>query len=110
MKMYNKSGNILRIETMTNSTRGFQVYRHTDDNLNRPGFWQKMCEGVGDVHCRCEMSDRCNNRYEDAPASAHAAERLKEMVAPTFNKIRKNGKSCWGSSRGKPGTINCLAS
>src|SRR4030067_2986679 len=41
IKMYNKSGSILRIETTINSTRDFKVYRHPDDNLNRPAAWQK---------------------------------------------------------------------
>jgi hypothetical protein len=96
VKMYNKSGSILRIETTINSTRDFKVYRHPDDNLNRPASWQKMRKGVGDLHRRCEISDQCNNRYADALASAQVEEKLKEVVAPACNRIRKNGKSYRG--------------
>ena len=92
IKMYNKRGSILRIETTINSTRDFKVYRHPDDNLNRPASWQKMRKGVADLHRRCKISDQCNNRYADALASAQVEEKLKEIVAPACNKIRKNGK------------------
>ena len=96
VKMYNKSGSILRIETTINSTRDFKVYRHPDDDLNRPASWQKMRKGVGDLHRRCQISDQCNTRYADALASAQVAEKLKEVVAPACNRIRKNGKSYRG--------------
>ena len=96
VKMYNKSGSILRIETTINSTREFKVYRHPDDNMNRPASWQKMRKGVGDLHRRCQISDQCNNRYADALASAQVEEKLKEVVAPACNKIRRNGKTYRG--------------
>ena len=32
VKMYNKSGSILRIETTINKTRDFKVFRHPDDD------------------------------------------------------------------------------
>jgi len=96
IKMYNKSGSILRIETTINSTRDFKVYRHPDDDQKRPVSWQKMRKGVADMHRRCQISDQCNERYADALASAQVTEKLKEIVAPACNKIRKKGKSYRG--------------
>ena len=96
VKMYNKSGSILRIETTISHTRDFKVFRHPDDDKNCPASWQKMRKGVGDLHRRCEISDQCNNRYADALASAQVEEKLKEVVAPACNRIRKNGKSYRG--------------
>ena len=92
LKMYNKSGNLLRIETTINATRDFKVYRHPDDDPKRPASWQRMRKGVSDLHRRCEISDQCNHRYADALASAQVEEKLKEVVAPACNRIRKNGK------------------
>ena len=92
LKMYNKSGNLLRIETTINATRDFKVYRHPDDDSKRPASWQRMRKGVSDLHRRCEISDQCNHRYADALASAQVEEKLKEVVAPACNRIRKNGK------------------
>jgi hypothetical protein len=96
VKMYNKSGSILRIETTISNTRDFKVFRHPEDNVGRPASWQKMRKGVSDLHRRCELSDQCNSRYADALASAQVQEKLKEVVAPACNKIRKNGKSYRG--------------
>jgi len=92
VKMYNKSGSILRIETTINKTRDFKVYRHPDDDKNRPASWQKMRKGVNDLHRRCQVSDQCNERYGDALASAQVGEKLKEVVSPACNRIKKVAK------------------
>jgi hypothetical protein len=96
VKMYNKSGSILRIETTVNNTRDFKVYRHPDDDKNRPLSWQKMRKGVNDLHRRCQISNQCNERYGDALASAQVEEKLKEVISPACNRIKKAGKSYRG--------------
>jgi hypothetical protein len=96
VKMYNKSGRILRIETTINHTRDFKVFRHPDDNVRRPASWQKMRKGVSDLHRRCQVSDQCNERYADLLASAQVQEKLKEVVTPVCNRIRKNGRTYRG--------------
>jgi len=96
VKMYNKSGSVLRIETTINNTRDFKVFRHPDDDKKRAASWQKMRKGVSDLHRRCEVSDKCNERYADALASAQVAEKLKEVVSPACNRIRKTGKTYRG--------------
>jgi len=96
VKMYNKSGSILRIETTINNSREFKVFRHPDDDKSRPASWQKMRKGVSDLHRRCQVSDKCNERYADALASAQVEEKLKEVVSPACNKVRKKGKSYRG--------------
>ena len=93
VKMYNKSGSLLRIETTINHTRDFKVFRHPDDNLNRPASWQKMRKGVSDLHRRCQLSDQCNERYAEMLASAQVEEKLHEVVAPACQRIKKNGKT-----------------
>lgn len=92
VKMYNKSGSILRIETTVTNTRDFKVYRHPDDDASRPASWQKMRKGVSDLHRRCEVSDKCNERYADAVVAGQVEEKLKEVASAACNKIKKNGK------------------
>ena len=92
VKMYNKSGSILRIETTINNTRDFKVFRHPDDDKGRPASWQKMRKGVSDLHRRCEVSQQCNKRYTDALAAAQVEEKLKEVVTGACNKVVKEGK------------------
>jgi hypothetical protein len=92
VKMYNKSGSILRIETTINNTRDFKVYRRPDDDGRRRKSWQKMRKGVSDLHRRCQVSQQCNERYADALACAQVRERLKEVAADACNKIVKDGR------------------
>ncbi len=96
VKMYNKSGSILRIETTINNSREFKVFRHPDDDKSRPASWQKMRKGVSDLHRRCQVSDKCNERYADALAAGQVEEKLKEVVSPACNKVKKKGKSYRG--------------
>ena len=96
VKMYNKSGSILRIETTVNNTRDFKVFRHPDDDNSRPASWQKMRKGVSDLYRRSQVSDKCNERYADALASCQVEEKLKEVVSPACNKIKKKGKTYRG--------------
>jgi hypothetical protein len=96
VKMYNKSGSILRIETTISHTRDFKVFRHPDDDTDRPASWQKMRKGVGDLHRRCQVSDQCNARYAEMLASAQVEEKLQDVVAPACQRIKKNGKTYRG--------------
>lgn len=92
VKMYNKSGSILRIETTVNNTRDFKVFRHPNDDAGKPASWQKMRKGVSDLHRRCQISQQCNTRYADALAAAKVEEKLNEVVAGACNKTVKKGK------------------
>ena len=96
VKMYNKSGSILRIETTINNTRDFKVFRHPDDDKGRPLSWQQMRKGVSDIHRRCQVSRQCNERYSDALAVAEVREKLKEVAGPSCNKVSKKGKKYRG--------------
>ncbi len=96
VKMYNKSGSILRIETTINKTRDFKVFRHPDDDKGRPASWQKMRKGVSDLHRRCQVSQQCNERYSDALAVTQVNEKLKEVADSACNKVSKCGKKYRG--------------
>ena len=52
-----------------------------------------MRKGVSDLHRRCQVSDKCNERYTDALAAGQIEEKLKEVVSPACNRIKKKGKS-----------------
>jgi hypothetical protein len=92
IKMYNKSGSILRIETTVNYARDFKVFRQIEDDKSKPASWQKMRKGVSDLHRRCEVSQQCNTRYADALAITQVQDKLKELAVGTCNKVVKEGK------------------
>lgn len=92
IKMYNKSGSILRIETTINNTRDFKVFRYPNDDTSRQASWHKMRKGVSDLYRRSEVSNKCNERYGDALAACQIEEKLQEIASPACNKVRKKGK------------------
>lgn len=93
VKMYNKAGNVLRTETTINQPREFKVFRHPNDDLERPPSWQKMRKGVCDLHRRASVSQAANQRYLDHLASANVAENLQERIGKICKRVRKNGNS-----------------
>lgn len=90
VKMYNKAGSVLRVETTINNTRGIKVYRRPNDDPTRPLSWQKMRKGVSDLHRRAEVSQACNERYLSHLAAADVIdETLHELVSDSCKRTRK---------------------
>lgn len=92
VKMYNKAGNILRIETTINSTREFKVLRRPNDDPSRPVCWQKMRKGVSDLHRRAQVSQACNERYSDHLAAASINETLLQTAQDVCSPTTRNGR------------------
>ena len=92
VKMYNKANSILRIETTINNTRMFKVFRPREDHPREKPSWQKMRKGVSDLHRRCEVSAKCNERYADAMVASKTGEKLLDAAAPVCKPAIKNGK------------------
>ena len=66
VKMYDKAGCILRVETTMANTSDFKVLRPRHDDPDEKLEWQPLRKGVADIHRRAEVSQRSNERYLDA--------------------------------------------
>jgi hypothetical protein len=66
VKMYDKAGCILRVETTMANTAGFKVLRPHHDDPDGKLEWKPLRKGVADLHRRAELSQRSNERYLDA--------------------------------------------
>jgi hypothetical protein len=66
IKMYDKAGNVLRMETTIARTSDFKVYRPLHDDPNGKLQWRPLRKGIADLHRRAEVSQRSNERYLDA--------------------------------------------
>jgi hypothetical protein len=66
VKMYDKAGRILRIETTIARTGDFKVLRPHHDEPEGKLYWQPLRKGVADLHRRTQVSQRSNERYLDA--------------------------------------------
>ena len=92
VKMYNKAGNTLRVETTINATRDFKVFRRPNDDPSRPLSWQKMRKGVADLHRRAQVSQACNERYLDGLASSSMNETLQQTAGESCSPVIKKGR------------------
>jgi hypothetical protein len=68
VKMYDKAGSILRVETTVARTNDFKVLRPHHTKPEGKLYWQPLRKGVADLHRRAEVSQRSNERYLDALA------------------------------------------
>jgi hypothetical protein len=68
LKMYDKAGRVLRIETTINNPRRFKLRRRTTHRGDRRTRWVALRKGVVDLPRRVELSRAANARYLDALA------------------------------------------
>jgi hypothetical protein len=68
IKMYDKAGSVLRVETTIARTDDFKVLRPPHDDPAGHLDWRPLRKGVADLHRRAHLSQRSNERYLDALA------------------------------------------
>jgi len=92
IKMYDKEGSVLRVETTINNVRRFKVRRMTQWNGIRRMRWIPMRFGLADLARRVEVSRAANERYLEALAvvdvPAPAAALLDAVSQPVVKQAR----------------------
>jgi len=68
IKMYDKAGSVLRIETTINNPRRYKVRRRVTRHGQKTMTWVRMRKGVVDIRRRVEVCLSANARYLDALA------------------------------------------
>jgi len=84
IKMYDKAGSVLRVETTIAKTADFKVFRPLQNRPHGKLAWRPLRKGVADLHRRAQVSQRANETYLDALAavSDHTpAARLFDLVS-----------------------------
>jgi hypothetical protein len=70
VKMYDKGGRVLRIETTINDPKGFKVYRPKQGNEEAGKCeWNPLRKSVADIKRLAHVSQASNNRYLEAISS-----------------------------------------
>jgi len=82
LKMYDKEGSVLRVETTIVRPYPFKVYRPSESDPNGKLSWRYLRQGVADLWRRAEVSRAANGRYLAALASVSANTPLAESVGP----------------------------
>jgi hypothetical protein len=92
VKMYDKCGNVLRVETTINDVYQFKTFRAPESKPDAPPRWQFMRKGVADLHRRAEVSQACNDRYLTALASVENTTSLGELLAGLCRPVTHKGR------------------
>jgi len=92
IKMYDKQGSVLRIETTLNDARDMKVYRPKEGDPRGPKEWRYLRKGVADLHRRAQVSQAANERYLEALAAVEQTRALGELAAGLCRPVTWNGR------------------
>jgi hypothetical protein len=79
-KMYDKFGQVLRLENLLINVRDFKVFRTREGDPDGPMEYLRLRKGVADVHRRAELGQKINERYAAALATVEEKTPLGELV------------------------------
>ena len=92
IKLYDKQGSVLRVETTLNRPHQFRVYRASERDPEGKKRWQVLRKSVGDLHRRAEICEAINGRYLEALASVQAGQSAGEVARAVCRPVKQNGQ------------------
>ncbi len=92
IKMYDKFGQVLRLETLVRDVRAFKVYRTREGDPDGPKEYLRMRQGVADLHGRAVVSQKINERYAAALATVEEPVPLGTVTAALGRRVRWKGR------------------
>lgn len=80
LKMYDKSGGILRVESTINNPAEFRSYRTPEGRPEQEKQWLPMRRSTADLHRRAEVSHAATERYLDALSDLEVDQTLGQVI------------------------------
>lgn len=96
IKMYNKHGSVLRVETTINQPAEFKVRRRCRRRGRQVTDWCPMRKGVADLYRYAQVSRAANHRYLNALAVVHDPAPAHRQLDALARPARAGGRSCRG--------------
>ena len=96
LKMYDKQGSVLRIETTVNHPHMFRSLRKAQGDPQSPLVWRKMRKSVADTARRAQVSRDANHRYLEALSVVGDATATHRVLDPLSRPVQKDGHPCRG--------------
>lgn len=90
VKMYDKLGHVLRVETTLNQPRRFKVYRATAPGQAR--HWVPLRKGIADIPRRVALAQATNARYLDALSVVAIPTPVHHLLDPVSHRRIVNGR------------------
>ncbi len=92
LKMYDKRGRVLRVETTINDPSVFKVFRPLEGNAGGQRAWRPLLRGIANMGRLGQVSQACNHRYLDALATLESATPLRTLVHQVCRPVQSHGK------------------
>jgi len=92
VKMYDKEGSVLRIETTINRTEEFKVYRTKQGEPDGEKSWRPLQRSVGELYRRAQVSASANRRYLEALASVTEKTSAGQVAKAVCCAVVQNGR------------------
>jgi hypothetical protein len=92
VKLYDKPGSVLRVETTLNRPHQFRVYRASERDPEQKKRWPVLRKSVGDLPRRAEICEAINGRYLEALASVRAGQSAEEVARAVCRPVQKDGR------------------
>jgi hypothetical protein len=91
IKLYDKQGSVLRVETTIVHPQEFKVYRAPENNPSAEKSWRTLRRSVADTPRRAELSKAANERYLHALAATTATVPLYAHAREVCQPVRSEG-------------------
>jgi hypothetical protein len=88
VKLYDKAGSVLRVETTINTPYDLKVYRPKENDPDGECAWRPLRKGIADLYRRAQYSQSCNERYLDSFVEFELTTSLGELLR-TLSKRQK---------------------
>lgn len=92
IKLYDKAGSVLRIETTINNPRRFKVRRRTKRQGKLQLNWLPLRKGIADLGRRVELSRAANSRYLDALSVVGNPKPVHRILDPVSKPVEQQGR------------------
>jgi hypothetical protein len=93
LKMYDKFGQVLRLENLLINVRDFKVFRMREGDSDGPMEYLRLRKGVADMHRRAELGEKINERYAAALATVEDPVPLGELARDLGKTTTWKGRS-----------------
>jgi hypothetical protein len=109
IKMYDKQGSVLRIETTINSPKRFSVRRMTTRHGELVNTWFPMRKSVADTARRADISRAANERYLEALAVVGEPSPAHQLLDPVSRRVIREGRPYRGLRPIQPEEVRMLS-
>ncbi len=92
IKMYDKQGSVLRVETTTNKPGEFKSRRRAEGDPDSEAKMRPLRKGIADIKARVRESAKANDRYLDSLATVDSDRTVEDVLTKVLDHAEIGGR------------------